>query len=222
MSKKSGKSLDLLIIRHATSVANTKGKLAGRVEPNPLSPEGRKQAEQLAGVIEDFKPTRFISSPLTRCRQTLELAGVRGFELSNEIMEMDYGKWSDKSLKRLSLLPGWKKVQRDPLSFRFPQGESFAECRERITTFRSRFAKWQGERIVICSHGDIIRILINELLGREFSTFQQLHIFPASLSRLHVDFAGGSEIGAPRLLYLNRIASPAHIAPAKGFQVGGE
>lgn len=222
MNKKSGRSLDLLVIRHATSMANTKGKLAGRIEPNPLSPEGRKQAQGLSHLIADFKPTRSISSPLIRCRETMELAGVKGYETSDEIMEMDYGKWSDKSLKRLSLLPSWKKVQRDPLGFRFPGGESFEECRERISSFRSRFFGWGGERIVICSHGDIIRILINELLGRDFASFQQLQIFPASFSRLQIEFSRESQSQTPRLLYFNRVASTPPIASGKGFQVGGE
>lgn len=222
MRKKEGRGLELLVIRHATSIANTKGKLAGRVEPNPLSPEGKKQAEQLTSLIEDFNPTRTITSPLTRCKQTLEHAGVKGFEVCDEIVEMDYGRWSNKSLKRLALLPGWKKVQRDPLSFRFPGGESFEECKSRIETFRSRLRHWEGERIVLCSHGDIIRILINDLLGREFALFQQLHIFPASYSRIQIDFPKEKVNGVARFLYLNRVASPPPIAPAKGYQVGGE
>ena len=203
-------------------MANSKGKLAGRIEPNPLSPEGEKQAENLHELIKDFKPTKSLSSPLIRCRQTLEFAGVRASQTVDEIMEMDYGKWSDKSLKRLALLPGWKKVQQDPLGFRFPGGESFVECRSRIANFRSRFAEWQGERILVCSHGDIIRILINELLGRHFADFQQLQIYPASYSRFQIDFdRSGREITA-RILYLNRVASTPPVANAKRFQVGGE
>ncbi|MFM7463524.1 MAG: histidine phosphatase family protein [Actinomycetota bacterium] len=222
MRMKDGKVLELLLIRHAASIANIKGKLAGRVEPNRLSPEGVKQAEQLSSLIEEFKPTRSISSPLIRCQQTLKHAGVKGFETSEEIIEMDYGRWSDKSLKRLALLPGWKKVQRDPLAFRFPGGESFEECRSRLASFRAGFRFWQGERIVLCSHGDIIRILINDLLGRDFAHFQQLHIFPASFSRLQIEFPRGKEQGVARFLYLNRIAAPAPVATAKGYQVGGD
>ena len=222
MTRKSGTDLDLLIIRHATSVANSKGKLAGRTEPNPLSPEGRKQAEQLSGVIEEFKPTLAFSSPMTRCKETLQLAGLSNFDVLDEIIEMDYGSWSNKSIKRLSLLPGWKRVQRDPLGFRFPDGESFEECRERLTSFRSRFSQWRGERIVICSHGDIIRILINELMGRQFAKFQQLHVYPASFSRFQIGMQRSGEDLAPVLLYLNRVASHPPISAAKHFQVGGE
>lgn len=222
MRGKGEKKLDLLIIRHATSVANTKGKLAGRIEPNPLSAEGRKQAEQLAGVIAEFKPTRALSSPMMRCQETLQLGGIDRFDLSDEIVEMDYGRWSNRSIKALSLLPGWRKVQRDPLGFRFPGGESFEECRSRLTTFRNSFAQWQGERVVICSHGDIIRILINELLGREFAMFQKLHIFTASFSRIQIELRAGKDEGSAQFLYLNRVASAPPVASAKKFQVGGE
>lgn len=214
-------SLELLFIRHAQSVANDRGKLAGRLEPNPLSEKGMEQARKLAPLLSEFKPTRVISSPLSRCQQTASLAWKGDLEISEKLIEMDYGRWSGKSLKRLALLPSWKKIQRDPLSFRFPGGESFAECELRLRSLIESLMERGSGRVVVITHGDVIRIMINSLLGRPFNSFQHLQIVPASHSHLSIDLSGVKPLGA-RIHYLNRTAYSNVAAPMTGYQVGGE
>lgn len=60
------------MLRHAQSVANTKGILAGQDNSVQLSKHGHKQAQMLAPYLSKLKINRIYSSPLTRCIQTIQ------------------------------------------------------------------------------------------------------------------------------------------------------
>ena len=61
----------IYLLRHAQSVANTKGILAGQDNSVELSKDGHKQAQLLAPYLSTIKMNRVYSSPLTRCIQTI-------------------------------------------------------------------------------------------------------------------------------------------------------
>jgi broad specificity phosphatase PhoE len=212
-------SWDLLLIRHGDSVANSKKILAGRVEPVPLTELGRCQGRALGPVVKEFSPEKIFSSPLLRCRETAELARASltvDLELDERLIEMDYGSFSGKRLKFLALTPSWKRIQRSPETFTFPRGESFISASERVVAFLNELWNSAPGRYVIVSHGDITRIMINQLLGRNFAAFQELRIAPGSFSKI----SRGSD-GAIALHYLNREIEPSQIE-STGYVLGGE
>ena len=61
----------IYLLRHAQSVANTKGILAGQDDSVELSKAGFKQAESLISYLSAIKFSKVYSSPLTRCIQTI-------------------------------------------------------------------------------------------------------------------------------------------------------
>lgn len=212
-------SWELLLIRHGDSVANSKGVLAGRVEPVLLSPLGSRQAEALQSILKDFSPSRIFSSPLLRCRETAQLA--KGslsieIELDERLIEMDYGTYSGKRLKHLMLLPSWKRIQKSPEAFVFPKGESFLSASQRVSAFLGALWKIAPGRYAIVSHGDITRMMVNTLLGRSFAAFQELRISPGSYSKI-----SRNSQGSIALHYLNREIEPLLIKSA-GYVIGGE
>ena len=75
--------VQMLLVRHGH--AGTKEGWAGDDRLRPLDARGTRQAEHLLGIIVPMHPTRLISSPYTRCLQTMEtLAAKTGLAVDED------------------------------------------------------------------------------------------------------------------------------------------
>ena len=178
------------MLRHAQSVANTKGILAGQDNSVQLSKDGHKQAQMLAPYLSKLKINRIYSSPLTRCIQTIQpymqLNPDLDFEIDESFIEMDYGKWSGKKLSLLARDRRWRSVQNKPSTFTFPQGESFRSMRKRVDLALTELSKEKGV-VLIVTHGDIIKMSLASALGLPIDRFQKFVAEPASLAVINLD-----------------------------------
>jgi probable phosphoglycerate mutase len=182
------KPTELLLIRHGQSTANSKGILAGRDESIELSELGLMQAKQLANFLSEKKVDRIYSSPLKRCLQTITPLGKsvgKKVLLEESFIEMHYGDWSGEKLSKLAKKPEWKTIQENPGSFTFPGGESFKGMQQRVKK-RIPEILLPGKTIVVCSHGDVIKMILASLMGLKLNDFQQFVIEPASISILSI------------------------------------
>lgn len=220
MSRKIGKDSArdpqrFLIVRHGESVANLNGTLAGRIDPTPLTSRGRAAARGLAEVLANFKPELILVSPLLRCRETIENAGIRDYRIEERLIEMDYGRWSGRKLARLSKDSKWPQIQKEPQTFTFPGGESFSDAWDRLRDLKAEINQRRERHIALISHGDISRMMITALLGRPLQSFQRILIEPASHSLLiedpNSDGAHGATVG-----YLNRVPGSEAKSPSPG------
>ena len=175
-----------MLVRHAVSTANEKGILAGRDNTVHLSEKGQRQAELLADALLALKVVAVYSSPIKRCRETmqpyLKSSRLNAASLPG-VQEMNYGKWSGRRLATLSKLPLWNSIQRKPSSVRFPDGESFNEMAARAIEALTSVAV-AGKTVVVCSHGDVIKSLVASALGLHLDQFQKIVIDPASITKL--------------------------------------
>jgi probable phosphoglycerate mutase len=184
------KPATIYLLRHGHSTANAKSILAGRDFKVSLSATGKKQALAIESELKQKNFSRIYSSPLPRCLQTLEPIAEslkREIEISEGVIEMEYGDWSGKKLAILSRTKLWKSIQGRPSLVRFPNGESFLEMQNRALETVRKVAI-PGETILICSHGDVIKAIVAGLLGLHLDNFQSLAIDPASISV--VDISG--------------------------------
>jgi len=177
-----------LLLRHAHSTANDAGILAGRTEGIHLSTKGIQQSKGLPKALQEFSINRFISSPLTRCIQTIQPTldqRHKRLVLNDSFIEMDYGAWSGRELKKLRKEKVWTQIQRNPISFTFPQGESFATTAKRIERGLQKLSKlYPKETILIVTHGDIIKLATQITLGGDLNKFQRLIVDTCSLTVL--------------------------------------
>jgi len=179
-----------LLVRHADN--NLVGvKMAGRMPDVHLNDAGREQAQQLAEKLSLYPLKSVISSPLERARETAEpIARLRGLKLEiyPELIEIDFGEWEGKSLKKLKRDPLWNLVQNKPGDFRFPGGESNVEAQNRIVGTLGRQAeKFKEKDLVVCvSHGDMIRLAVAHYLGMPINNFQRLRINTASVTVMYL------------------------------------
>jgi probable phosphoglycerate mutase len=199
----------VILLRHAHSVANEKGILAGRASGVSLSTKGKEQAELLTSRLGNarFKDIRI--SPLERCLATLEPwlqsqdTSVRKKILFDpNVSEVDYGDWTGKKLLALSLRKEWRIVQNTPSEMKFPKGEGLLQMQQRAEKALRQSIKKTGTGVsLIVSHGDVIKSLIATALDLHLDKFQKIVIDPASISVL--DFSKGSF----RLLHLNDLTT---------------
>ena len=177
-----------LLLRHAHSTANDAGILAGRTEGIHLSTKGIQQSKGLPKALQEFPIDRFMSSPLSRCIETIQPTLTQRHKrlvMNDSFIEMDYGAWSGRELKKLRKEKGWKQIQRSPLTFTFPQGESFARTAVRIERGLHKLSTlYPKETILIVTHGDIIKLATQITLGGDLNKFQRLVVDTCSLTVL--------------------------------------
>ncbi|MFD5468056.1 MSMEG_4193 family putative phosphomutase [Kitasatospora sp. NPDC127059] len=185
----------LLLVRHGRSTANTAGILAGWTPGVDLDDTGRAQAAALAGRLAGIPLVQAVSSPLERCRQTLEpLLAVRpelgGPAEDERLGECHYGEWTGRPLAELAKEPLWRTVQDHAAAAAFPGGESLRELSHRtvdaVREWNAKIAAEHGEDAVwvACSHGDVIKAVVADALGLHLDHFQRISVEPCSVTAI--------------------------------------
>ncbi|MEU4381373.1 histidine phosphatase family protein [Micromonospora echinofusca] len=180
----------LLLLRHGRTTANADGGLAGR-QPVELDETGRTQASAVGERLRAVPLAAVVTSPLIRCRQTLELAlpGVAPV-VEEGLIECGYGAWEGQPLKKLAKEPLWPVVQQHPSAAVFPEGEAMAAMAARavtaVRTWDARITAEHGPEAVwlACSHGDVIKAIVADALGVHLDLFQRIVADPASVTAI--------------------------------------
>lgn len=178
----------MLLIRHGRTSANASGILAGRQPGVHLDDAGREQVTALREHLAGVALTAAITSPLERCRETLELLMEARAELpvhvDDRLSECDYGEWSGRPLKELSRDPGWKVVQGHASAAAFPGGETMLQMQHRAVAGIRHWNAALGDSAVyvVVSHGDVIKSILADALGMHLDQFQRIRVDPASVS----------------------------------------
>ncbi len=175
----------LLLVRHGhTDVAGR--RLTGWLPGVHLSDRGREQAERLAERLDGVPIAAVYSSPLERCLETARpLAEARGLAVRgrDDLGEIRFGAWTDRTLAQLRRTKLWRAVQTAPSTVRFPDGESYLEVQDRALREVERIAlAHPRDTVAVVSHADVIRLLLAHFAGIHPDLFQRLVVDPASVS----------------------------------------
>jgi len=180
----------LLLLRHGRTTANASGVLAGDL-PVELDDYGRAQAEAVGVRLAPLPLAAVVSSPLLRCRQTVELAlPGRPVQIEPRLTECGYGDWIGRPLKELAGEPLWRTVQQHPAAATFPGGESMASMATRavaaIRAWDTRLAAEHGDAAiwVASSHGDVIKAIVADALALHLDLFQRINVEPGSITAI--------------------------------------
>ncbi|GAA4156417.1 histidine phosphatase family protein [Phytohabitans flavus] len=180
----------VLLLRHGRTTANADGGLAGR-RPVELDEIGRAQAAAVGERLKALPLAAVVTSPLIRCRQTLDIA-LPSAEVAVEegLIECGYGEWEGQPLKKLAKDPLWPVVQQHPSAAVFPGGEAMAAMAARaaaaVRGWDARITAEHGPEAVwlACSHGDVIKAIVADALGVHLDLFQRIVADPASLTAI--------------------------------------
>jgi probable phosphomutase (TIGR03848 family) len=183
--------MTVILLRHGRSTSNTAGILAGRSEGVDLDDKGREQAAGLIDRIGDLPIRAVVTSPLLRCRRTVEpLAESLCLEplIDERIAEVDYGEWTGRKIGDLANEALWRVVQAHPSAAVFPGGEGLAQVQARAVAAvrehdRQVADEHGGDALwVACTHGDVIKAVIADAYGMHLDGFQRVTADPGSVS----------------------------------------
>ena len=157
------KTYKIHLLRHGITAANDDGRYIGRTDL-PLSPEGLAGLLALKKKYEYPGGVRFFTSPLTRCKQTLEVLypGCKP-EVVDGLAECDFGDWEGKSIRELK---GDERFLRwmEGADRTIPGGEDSEAFRTRVCAAFEGLVNdliHSGDTEAgVCTHGGVITLLM--------------------------------------------------------------
>ena len=185
----------LVFLRHAHSVANESGILSGQLPGITLSKKGKGQALHLVERIGSSSFDSIRVSPMQRCEETIApwiksaySGGLKGYQIDEKLIEVDYGSWSGRKLSRLSREKLWKTIQEKPSAVQFPDGEKMKAMQKRAmhSIEEALIEKKNGTHLFV-SHGDVLKAVVAGLMKIKLDDFQSLVIDPASITVIDYD-----------------------------------
>ncbi len=187
----------LLLIRHAPT-PETGTRLTGRLPGVSLSEEGGRAARRAGKHLAPVPIRHVYTSPLERTRETAEaIAAPRRLTpvIHDGINEVDYGRWTGRTLASLRRTRLWRQVMVAPSRAAFPDGESLAAAQARAVAACEEIVAASGKSTVaIVSHADIIKAVLSHYLGQPLDLFQRIVISPTSVSVVDVPADGSVQV----------------------------
>lgn len=157
------KTYTIHLLRHGITEANEQGRYIGRTDL-PLSPGGLRDLLSLKETHEYPGGARFFTSPLTRCRQTLEVLypGCRP-ETVDGLSECDFGEFENKSIRELKNDERFLQWMEGKVTA-IPGGEDAETFRQRVCAafegIVNSLIRAGDTEAVICTHGGVITLLM--------------------------------------------------------------
>lgn len=159
--------ITLLLTRHGETLENRQDIMQGHM-PGTLSPQGIRQAEELARLLAGEKVDAIVCSDLARSYDTAKIvADSRGMSPRSTILlrEIDWGKWTGGHLSAID----WKHL---------PEGcESLESLMQRAGTFVGWLRKeYAGSCVLAVGHGAIDRAIVAYLEGKRAEEMAEMPI----------------------------------------------
>ena len=153
------------LLRHTKTEWNQSRRIQGHSD-SPLTLTGETLALYWGQLLAGGTWSRVLSSDLGRARKTTELINQTlklPVTLDIRLREMDWGKWTGKTIARLKVefADIWAQQMLSEWDFRPPGGESFQSVWKRgREALDVASGKWPGEKILVVTHEGMIKSLI--------------------------------------------------------------
>lgn len=175
--------MDILLIRHGESIANTQGIYQGLTFDTELSDLGQKQAQALARQLAQTFPVidAIYSSQLKRTLQTAEIIAqgllLKSPFVDNRLQEINHGLWEGKTAEQIEQdFPGMlEEWNTNPEAVEMPEGETVAEVTTRSLACLEEISQQHPTRIAVVTHDLVIRAVLTNLLRRQI---KDLWLYP--------------------------------------------
>ncbi len=181
-------TLRLDLLRHGETELG--GGLRGSLD-DALTDKG--WAQMRAAVVEQGPWDRLISSPLQRCARFAHELGAQlelPVHLDKDLQELHFGAWEGQSAAALmeTDAEGLGLFWADPYAFTPPEGEPVEDFSARVLAAVARLhAAYAGERILLISHGGVMRLLLAQARGLPREQLLNVEVGHGSLFSLSVE-----------------------------------
>lgn len=162
---------EIYLLRHGDTDATEKGYFAGWTDI-PLSERGRKRINRVRELLKGVEFERVSVSFLVRAQETARLLAPSGrWEVREEIKELFFGEWEGKCWEDLEKefpqeVEQWRE---SPFLFAPPGGESVQDVLERVIPFWEELIRGPEEKVLVVTHGGVIRSIFAYLLQVDLS-----------------------------------------------------
>ena len=178
-------SLHLDLLRHGET---TGGNGFRGSTDDQLTEQGQTQMQQALASVGGWDLV--ISSPLQRCQVFAEqFAAERGLPLRIEadLRELHFGEWEGRNAAEILFADEQALGQfwNDPYGFTPPGGEPVRDFANRVLTTIGRLsAELAGQRVLLITHGGVMRLLLARARGLPEAQLLQVEVPHASLKGL--------------------------------------
>lgn len=131
--------------------------------------------------------SRVVSSPLQRCRIFAEQLTDAPLHLDERLREVGFGVWEGRLVEEVwrtdtDVVTAWS---RDPTSVTPAEGEPLVAVAARVNAcFHQLLDEYRGQRLLLVTHGGVIRVLLSQAMGMPLSCAGRIHVPYAALSTL--------------------------------------
>jgi len=184
------RTLDIFLLRHGE--CEDEGLVRGTTN-SLLTEQGRLQMNQAISELSGWSD--IVCSPLSRCRSFAEgvtSKGVASLTVEPGFQEIDFGRWEGASWQDLQSkeTDALRDYYDDPLSHASHGGEQYSEFRSRVlSAWEGLFSKLTGNRVLIVTHGGVIKTLVSSFLGMPPEAQTSLLVPHACLTHLVLHLA---------------------------------
>jgi probable phosphoglycerate mutase len=168
------------LIRHAETEWSRDGRHTGRTDV-PLAEAGRERARELERRLAGKRFALVLTSPLSRARETAELAGIGdAAQVRDDLLEWDYGEYEGITTREIRETsdPGWY-LWRDGA----PGGEQPGDVAARVDRVIEEILGADGD-VAVVAHGHVLRALAARWVEAPVDLGGRLALSTGSISAL--------------------------------------
>lgn len=177
----------LYLIRHGETEWNIQNRYQGNTDI-PLSFVGKMQAQAIANRMKNFEIDAIYSSDLSRAYDTAQyIAKEKNIDVQiiPQLKEINFGEWEGFTISELEKIYGddYKRFFLEPHKYPFPGEGTMEAVQMRIKKALDRITSYnENSKIMIVSHGGILKVLIMSLLNIDLSFYKSFWLGNTSLS----------------------------------------
>jgi len=167
----------------------------------------KKGWEQMFKAVNDYSDWDIVvTSPLRRCHAFAKIITERNnlpLKVNKRFREIGFGCWEGRTADEITRLypDSLSRFYKNPIEFRPPGAESMLDFEQRVTSaWKQMILKYAGKRILLVSHGGVIRVIIAHILEMSLSNLFKINIGNACISR--IQYSADHDNLYPQLLFV--------------------
>jgi alpha-ribazole phosphatase len=145
--------------------------------------------------IEKHETTwdRIITSPLDRCADFAQFLGEKyaiPVTSDKRLQEMHFGEWEGRTVDELmeTDMDALSQFWSDPIANTPPQAETLIDFEKRVLSgWRDITHQFLGERILLVTHGGVIRLLLGHILQRPLQRLLEIKAGHAVMHHIRIE-----------------------------------
>jgi probable phosphoglycerate mutase len=166
------------LVRHAETEWSASGRHTSRTDV-PLTDAGRERAQELGARLAGVRFALVLTSPLSRARETAQLAGLGPAQVREDLLEWDYGEYEGVTTASIrETRPGWS-LWRDAA----PGGETAEQVAARVDRVIAEVLGVEGD-VALVAHGHVLRVLAARWIEQPPTLGERLYLGTGTISVL--------------------------------------